>query len=128
MCAIRCFLSFVGGQVAAGGVGSPAVVPAFDPGDDHPFGFGPGGEPEPVDQLLFQRGEESLRRAVVEACSYGSHRLGDTQVAAQLPVFPGGVLGGFNWWSQHLGMMEVPGGSACWLDEGVGGSFADEVA
>jgi hypothetical protein len=37
-------------------------------------------------------------------------------------------LGGFNWWSQHLGMMEVSDGSACWVDEGVDGSFADEVA
>jgi putative transposase len=39
-----------------------------------------------------------------------------------------GVQGGFNWWSQHLGMMEVSDGSACWVDEGVDGSFADEVA
>ena len=49
-----------------------------------------------VDELGFQRAEETLHRCIVPAVSLAAHRLGDNGGLQDGAVVAGGVLGGFN--------------------------------
>ena len=62
-----------------------------------------------VDEFGLEGAEKRFGGGVVPAHPGPSHRLCDAICPAELGGGPRGVLGGFNWWSQHLVMKEVCG-------------------
>jgi hypothetical protein len=60
-------LVFGGAELAVGGMAAARVVEPFDVAEQGPFGFRPGAEGAPVDQLALQGGKEALGDGIVEA-------------------------------------------------------------
>src|SRR5215469_235637 len=85
------FFEFGGAAVAEGAVQPGAVVPA-DVVNDRPARRGPGGPGLGIDQLAFDRGEETLGQGVVPALAGAPHRQGHLAVAGQLSEAGRGVL------------------------------------
>src|SRR5512144_181700 len=54
-----------------------------------------------VDEFDLQRGKEALGDRVVPAIAPAAHAAHDPMLSQELLVVPAGVLGGFNWSSQH---------------------------
>src|SRR5262245_50256735 len=78
--------------VAEGRVAPLRVVPAFDVIEQGPAGVGRRPEPLAVEQLTFQRREETLAQGIVIRIADGAHRWSDTIGQAPLAVGDGGVL------------------------------------
>src|SRR4249920_2079263 len=93
-------LEFGGAVVAEGAVQPGAVVPA-DVLNDRPPRRCPGGPGLGLDQLAFDRGEEALGQGVIPALAGAAGRESDLPAAGDGGELRGGVLGGFNWSSQH---------------------------
>jgi len=113
--------------VPEGGVPSGGVVEAFDEVEDCGAGILAGLVGVAVEEFCFQGGEERFGYGVVVCVSLPAHGRDDPGLPAAVPERDGGVLGRFNRSLQHL-EMEVFDGQASWMDEGVDGSVADEVA
>src|SRR5215218_2711760 len=95
-------LELVGGHVAKGAVQAGAV----EPGDVFHGRVACGGAGGPglvVEALAFQGGEERLGERVVPALAGAARRQADREIVGEGGVVAAGVLGGFNWSSQHLG-------------------------
>src|SRR5215218_5661921 len=94
-------LELVGGHVAKGAVQAGAVVPG-DVLHGRVAGGGAGGPGLVVEALTFQGGEERLGERVVPALAGAAGRQADREILGEGGVVAAGVLGGFNWSSQHL--------------------------
>src|SRR3954467_14565815 len=84
------------GSVAQARVQTPPVVKDLDVLEHRRPGLRAAAEPDVVDVLLLERGEEGLHRRVVEAVAAPAHRLPDAVPPQHLAVRLGGVQLGLN--------------------------------
>ena len=77
------------------------VLPVLDPGDDGQarLGFGP---PAAPGAFALQSSKETLSHGVVIGVPHSAHRKTHAHLAASISKGNAGVLGRFNWSSQHL--------------------------
>src|SRR5258708_34142236 len=85
-------LEFTRGQVAEGRMPALSVVEQLDVFEQRAAGLLARAPLSLVDQLDFERGEETLGHRVVPAVSDPAHAAQDSVCRQQLPVFPAGVL------------------------------------
>src|SRR3954451_15405188 len=93
---------FVGcrAEVAQAGMPPAGVVPALDVLEDCLVRLGFGGPRLPAEHLGLDRGEERFGYRVVPALPLAADRQADADLVGRPRVLAGGVLGGFNRWTQ----------------------------
>ena len=95
-------LEGIGRQVAQFGVQPHAVVEADDVVGDVACGLGVVGIVTLPDTLHFEVQEEALHHRVIPAIAFAAHAADKAVLGQQRRMHGAGVLGGFNWSSQHL--------------------------
>src|SRR6516165_3084491 len=103
------------------------VVPPLEEVEDRDPRLSRGREAPAVEELTFQGREEALRHRVVVGVAHRPHRGADPGGLTAEAESEGGVLGGFNWSSQHL-TTEVLYGKATWVDNDADRPAGDVVA
>src|SRR5262249_24761575 len=106
---------------------APSVGDRFEPVHGRRAGPSARGPGRRLDQLELVGREERLGQRVVPAPARPAHRLLHPVGGAQVPELGRGVLGEFNWSSQHL-TTEVLYGKATWVDGDADGAAGDAVA
>jgi hypothetical protein len=79
------------------------------------------------DELGLEAVDEALSHRIIVGIASAADRGKDVVIGEGLGVVTTDVLGGFNWSSQRL-IEEGCDGQASWVDDGVDGQGADEVA
>ena len=77
------------------------IVPSLDKFEDSETRLRPGGEPGPIEEFAFKRGEEALAHRIVEAVPNRAHGPANAGAFAALSEGDRGVLGRFNRPSQQ---------------------------
>ena len=85
-------LELDGRQVAERRVAAARIVEALDELEDRHARLGLRPEPSPVQQLAFERGEETLRHCIVIGIANRSHRGAHARLTAALAELDGRIL------------------------------------